>query len=194
MWKWIGALMVLVILAMMGTCYLGYRSLAKAGDSVTETVAISRRRAFSLLADRDSIAAWLPVGAELKPSAHGVVGPGDTLSIATPGSPGDSSHRQRQVWVVREVVAPSILAMDGIDFSPTGVPRAALSRRDSLVAVGDSTEIVSTFTVYPTVITGDTESRMAAATLRAADRLRLGAAKTQWRGQLRRLAGHVGSP
>lgn len=190
MWKWIASFMVLIVVAMMGTCYLGYRSLARAGDTVALSTAASPARVFSLLADRDSIASWLPLGAELSPDAHGVVKPGDTLRISTPGSPGDTSKHQRQVWVVREVVVPSVLAVDGIEFNPAGVPRVALSRRDSLVTAGDSTTIVSTFRIYPTELNGDT-SRMTAATLRAADRLRLGAAKAQWRTQLKRIVTHL---
>lgn len=190
MWKWIASFMVLIVVAMMGTCYLGYRSLARAGDTVAVATAASPTRVFSLLADRDSIASWLPLGTELSPDTHGVVKPGDTLRISTPGAPGDTSKHQRQIWVVREVVVPSVLAMDGIEFSPAGAARVALSRRDSLVTAGDSTTIVSTFRIYPTELAGDS-SRMAAATLRAADRLRLGAAKAEWRTQLKRIAAHL---
>jgi hypothetical protein len=194
MWKWIGAIMVLVILALMGTCYLGYRKLAKAGDTVAATAFGPPAHVFSLLADRDSIAAWLPVGAELTPAGHGPVAPGDTLRISTPGAPGDSSKRLRQVWVVREVNPPATLAVDGIEYDPAGMPRVAMARRDSLVSVGDSTTIVSTFTIFPTLPAGESASRMTAATLRAADRLRLGAAKAQWRVQLRRVVSHLGMP
>ena len=102
----------------------------------------------------------------------------DPIILSTPGAPGDTSKHQRQVWVVREVIVPSLLAMDGIEFGASGTPHVGLSRRDSLVTAGDSTTIVSTFRIFPTVIEGDT-SRMAAATLRAADHLRLGAAKAQ---------------
>ena len=101
MWKWIASMMVLVILALMATCYVGYRNLAKAGDTVSVAALGSPSRVFALLADRDSIASWLPIGAELTPNEHGVVRPGDTLRISTPGAPGDSTKRQRQVWVVR---------------------------------------------------------------------------------------------
>jgi hypothetical protein len=190
MWKWVASFMVLIIVAMMGTCYLGYRSLARAGDTVTLTAAGAPAHVFALLADRDSIASWLPLGTQLSPSARGMVKPGDTLRVSTPGAPGDTSKHQRQVWVVREVIVPSLLAMDGIEFGASGTPHVGLSRRDSLVTAGDSTTIVSTFRIFPTVIEGDT-SRMAAATLRAADHLRLGAAKAQWRAQLKRIASHL---
>ena len=153
------------------------------------------RRTFSrLLTDRDSISAWLPVGAELTPNGHGVVRVGDTLRISTPGAPGDSTKRQRQVWVVREIVEPVTLAVDGIEFSLSGAPHVALARRDSLVAMGDSTTIMSTFRIFPTVVSGDSAGRMATATLRAADHLRLGAAKAQWRVQLKRVAAHLVMP
>ena len=194
MWRWIASIMVLVIVALMGTCYLGYRNLAKAGDTVVVSAMGSPAHVFALLTDRDSISAWLPVGAELTPSGHGVVHVGDTLRISTPGAPGDSTKRQRQVWVVREIVEPVMLAVDGIEFSLSGAPHVALARRDSLVAMGDSTTITSTFRIFPTVVSGDGGGRMATATLRAADHLRLGAAKAQWRVQLKRVAAHLVMP
>jgi uncharacterized protein YndB with AHSA1/START domain len=194
MWKWIAAIMVFMIVALMGTCYLGYRRLAKAGDVVTETVHGSPEHVFALLTDRDSIAAWLPVGNELTPNGHGPVAVGDTIRVLTPSAPGDSSKIPRQVWVVREIAPPLRLVVDGIEFNTAGVPRLAMARRDSLVAVGDSTTIVSSFRIFPTVVNGDTTGRVASATLRAADGLRLGAAKAQWRVQLRRISSHLGMP
>jgi uncharacterized protein YndB with AHSA1/START domain len=190
MWKWIAAIVAFVILALVGTCYVGYRKLANTGDTVVVTIPGSAERVFAFLSDRDSLTAWLPSGAELIPNDHGPMRTGDTIRISTPGVPGDSSKRQWQVWVVREIVPPVTLAVDGIEPSPTGVPRVALARRDSLVSTGDSTTILSTFQVFAAGI-GDNPNRMAAATLRTADGLRLAAAKAQWRGQLRKLAAHL---
>lgn len=192
MWKWIAAIVAFVILALVGTCYAGYRKLANTGDTVVVTMPGSADRVFTMLSDRDSLTAWLPSGAELMPNDHGALRTGDTIRISTPGAPGDPSKRQRQVWVVREIVPPTTLGFDGIEFSQAGVPRVALARRDSLVSKGDSTAILSAFQVFPTSVS-DNPSRMAAATLRTADRLRLAAAKAQWRVQLRRLAAHLGA-
>jgi uncharacterized protein YndB with AHSA1/START domain len=148
-------------------------------------------RVFTMLTDRDSIATWLPPGAELTPNDHGAVRAGDTIRVSTPRAPGDPNRQQRQVWVVRELVEPVTLVFDGIEYNPAGVPHVGLARHDSLVPSGDSTTIISTFQVFPTVLKDESPGRMATATLRAADQLRLGAAKTQWRVQLRRLAAHL---
>ena len=192
MWKWIAAIVAFVILALVGTCYAGYRKLANTGDTVAVTVPGSPERVFAMLSDHDSLTAWLPSGAELVANEHGPIRTGDTIRISTPGLPGDTSRRQRQMWVVREMLPPVTMEVEGIEPSATGVLRVALARRDSLASTGDSTRIWSTFQVFPSSVS-DNPSRMAAATLRTADRLRLAAAKAQWRAQLRRLSAHLGA-
>jgi hypothetical protein len=102
------------------------------------------------------------------------------------------SGRAMQLWVVREVKAPRVLAVEGIEFDPGGVPHTAFSRRDSLVAApGDSTKILSTFVGYPLLGPSDSSAQASGAVkgsiLSAAERMRLGASRLMWEAQLKRL-------
>jgi hypothetical protein len=191
MWRWILIVIAVVILALAGTCYAGYRRIAGGDNVVTTAVPVDASRAFTLLTDRDSLLEWLPEGTTLSPARHGRLQAGDTLRVAAPTRRNVSTGRASQLWIVRDVNAPSVLAVEGIEFDPGGLPHPAFTRRDSVVAAGDSTVIISTFVGFP--LLSPPESAAAAGNvvtsslLTAADRMRLGAARLMWQAQLRRL-------
>ena len=197
MWRWIGGIVAVAILALVGTCYAGYRRLTGGGNTVVEVVPESRARMFALLTDRDSLLGWLPEGTTISPERHGALQAGDTIRVAQPSRGGGASGRAIQLWVVREVKAPDVLGIEGIEFDPGGLAHPAFTRRDSLSAVGDSTRIVSTFVAAPLLpgaessFTGGSDTK--AALLNTAEKLRLGAARMLWQGQLRRIE-HRGAP
>src|SRR5262249_25898299 len=98
-----------------------------------------------------------------------------------------------QMWIVREVKAPDVVAVDALQFDPGGMAHRAYTRRDSLSAVNDSTQIVSTFELGPIIVGADSAAAanraVASAILTTADKMRLGAARMLWQGQLKGL-GH----
>jgi hypothetical protein len=191
MWRWIAGIVAVVILALVGTCYAGYRRLTGGGNTVVAMVPENRARMFTLLTDHDSLLAWLPEGTTIRPERHGVLQAGDTIRVAAPSRSGAPSGRAVQLWIVRDVKAPDVLGIEGIEFDPGGVAHPAFTRRDSLSAVGDSTRVVSTFVGSPllpgaeSTYTGGNDTK--AALLNTAERLRLGAARMLWQGQLRQI-------
>ncbi len=197
MWRWIAGIVAVVILALVGTCYAGYHRLTSGGNTVVEAVPLAPARAFTLLTDRDSLLEWLPDGTTIMPEHHGVLRAGDTIRVAAPSRAGGTSGRAVQLWIVREVKPPDVLAVEGIEFDPGGLAHPAFTRRDSLSGVGDSTSIVSTFVLAPllqgtdSAVANGSEAR--ASLLNTAQRLRLGAARMLWQGQLRRM-GRRASP
>ena len=63
------------------------------------------------------------------------------------------------MWIVREVKAPDVVAVEALQFDQGGVAHRAYMRRDSLSAVDDSTQIVSTFELGPLVANVDSATR-----------------------------------
>ena len=192
MWRWILGIVAFVVLALIGTCYAGYRRITSGGNTVTATVPGDPTRVFRQLTDHDSLLAWMTEGTTVMPARRGALEAGDTIRVAMPTRTSVPSGRAMQLWVVREVKVPTVLAVEGIEFDPGGVPHPAFSRRDSLVAApGDSTKIVSTFVGYPLLGPSDSAAQASGAVkgsiLSAAERMRLGASRLMWEAQLKRL-------
>ena len=138
MWKWIvGALLVLVV-ALAATCYIGYRRFTGGGDSVVVTIAGSPARVWASLADPDSMSIWMATGSTVIASHHGIVAAGDTLHVSTAAG---SSRQQNFTWTVSDVTPGRLLVLQ-MRSNVTG--QVFANRRDSLVAAGDSTLVVST--------------------------------------------------
>jgi hypothetical protein len=193
MWRWILGIVAFVILALVGTCYAGYRRITGGGNTVVAMVPGDPSRTFTLLTDRDSLLEWMPEGTTAMPERHGPLRVGDTIRVAAPTRSNAPSGRALQLWVIREVRPPNALVVEAIEFDPGGLAHTAFTRHDSLVAAGDSTQIVSTFIVAPLFSGADsaaiTGRPVAGSLLSAAERMRLGAARLMWQSQLRRL-GH----
>jgi hypothetical protein len=198
MWRWILGIIAFVILALVGTCYAGYRRITSSDNVVNVAVPVDPAHAFVLLTDRDSLLEWLPEGTTATPAGHGSLRAGDTIRVAAATRRNVSSRRAMQMWVVREVKAPTVLAVDGIEYDPGGQPHPAFTRRDSIVAAGDSALIVSTFVGYPLLSPSESASAagnaVSGSLLGAADRMRLGAARIMWQTQLRRLGSRDVAP
>jgi len=194
MWRWIAIILIAVIVVLAGTCYAGYRRLTGGGDTIVTMVPGTPARTFARLTDRDSLRAWMPEGTTMSPEGRGSLRVGDTIRVALPTRRETPTGRAFQVWIVRELKPPEVVAVEGIDFDQGGLPHPAFTRRDSLSAVGDSTRIVSTFVGVP-LLSGPAESAAtsgrpgAGSVLNVAERVRLGASRLLWQNQLRRLAG-----
>src|SRR5262249_33652243 len=106
MWRWIFAVIGIVILALAGTCYAGYRRITSGDNVVTTAVPVDATRAFALLTDRDSLLEWLPEGTTLSPARHGQLQVGDTLRVTAPTRRNVSTGRASQLWIVRDVKVP----------------------------------------------------------------------------------------
>ena len=191
MWRWILIVAGLLIVGLFGTCFYGYRKLAGDGNTVDVTVALPAEHAYVMLTDRDSLLAWLPGGTTVMPETRHAFQVGDTVRVGAPTG-GGTTGRAVAIWIVRELKPPTAIAIEGIEYDPGGVPHVAFSRRDSLVAHGDSTRIVSTFVSAPLLVGGDSARAASGAVsgslIGAAERMRAGATRMLWENELRGLA------
>jgi uncharacterized protein YndB with AHSA1/START domain len=141
--KWMtGCLVILVCLAVL--VWFGYRKMMSvaAGPSPSVVIKAPADRVFATLANGDSLPTWMSRGNVISVHRRGMLVPGDTVAIGTRQIFG--GRRARARWIVGEVIAPKILSLQLRDDS-TGILFA--TRRDSLVAMGDSTRVVSDIVV-----------------------------------------------
>lgn len=149
MWKWIVGVLVVILVLVMGTCYWGFRKLTSGGNSIEVIIKQSPERIFAMFTDPDSLRSWSSAAGQVGRTGTGALQVGDTLTSSLPmSSPTPNAPPSRvDRWVVRVVQAPTLFVLDGIVASDSiGKSKVMLSRRDSLVAMGDSTRIISTFT------------------------------------------------
>ena len=194
MWKWILGVLGVIVLCLAGMCYAGYKKLTSGGDTVAVTIGGGSERVFRLLTTPDSMVAWMTPGTEIVPLGKGAFRPGDTLRVSSPLGTRESGRRQTELWVVRQVQAPTILTVDAITFDPAGTPHVAHTRRDSLVTVGDSTKVVSTFEMAPIYAGGQPlpdSGGAKGAMLSVAEKMLLGASKLVAETQMKQLKAYV---
>jgi len=138
MWKWIGGILLVLVLCLVGASWLGYQKLTSGGDAATVTIAGSPERIFAALANHDSLASWWVLKGQPGPTGHGPIAVGDPLPVQVP----QSSSRQRfSRWVTDEVVPGKLLVLS-LRNDSAGLVVAV--QRDSLVSLGDSTQVIST--------------------------------------------------
>lgn len=189
MWKWIvGALLVLVV-ALAATCYIGYRRLTGGGDSATVAVAAPADRVWASLADPDSMSIWMAAGSAVTASRHGIVAAGDTLHVR---STAGGSRQQNFTWTVSEVTPGRLLVLQ---MRSNASGQVFANRRDSLVAAGDSTLVVSTIG-SPMIDSirverGDSGGKLGGAVLDFSSKLLVSAFRLQSEHDLRRLKARL---
>ena len=137
MWKWIVGAAALIVVLLVGTCWYGYKKLTAGGDSAVVAIAATPERVFASLADPDSMAVWMGAGSKISAPHQGLLTAGATLRVET-GTPGRSY--QQYIWIVSAVTPDRLLVLQ-MRSDTSGV---FATRRDSLVASGDSTIIIST--------------------------------------------------
>jgi uncharacterized protein YndB with AHSA1/START domain len=149
--KWILGGLLIIILALAGTCFVGYKKLTAGGDAISVTMATTPEALFAQIATPDSMRNWVVSSKVEGPLGRGMLVVGDTLQlggtadvgITTRDSSGVGVTRQAH-WIVREVMAPMLLVTE-MRADSAGRSHVMLVRRDSLVAAGDSTTLISTF-------------------------------------------------
>jgi uncharacterized protein YndB with AHSA1/START domain len=194
MWKWILGVVLVIVIALAGTCFAGYQKLTAGSDTLAVTIRGSRDRVFRLLTTPDSMVTWMNPASTVTPLGKGELKLGDTLRVSTPIGSGNPPRRQTRLWVVRELVAPTTFVLDGIQFDPSGTPHVVSTRRDSLVVVGDSTSVLSTFTMPSTFNGIQTDSSGGGATgkmMAMTQKMLLGTVKMYVQTQLKELKAYV---
>ena len=194
--KWILGILALIILAVAGTCFYGYKQLTGGGNSASVTMAGTPERIFAALATADSMALWMTDSKIEGPFGKGLLAVGDTLrsrSAAKPDSVTAVNSSFDSDWIVREVNAPTLLVMEMVSDS-AGVRKVILVRRDSLAAMGDSTMVVTTFSspLFDSLATTVRDSSKAGSSMLAgANKIMLGAMRMGTQGELEVLKKRV---
>lgn len=146
MWKWIGGILLALIVCVMAAAWWGFRQIAGSlspDGTVRVAIAAPSARVFSSLSDADSAATWMANGSKVSTGKHGPLGIGDSIRIEI-----RSVGTGRPVtWKVTEVVPGKAISMQ-LESPDPRHPFIA-TRRDSLVQVGDSTIVVDRITAVP---------------------------------------------
>jgi uncharacterized protein YndB with AHSA1/START domain len=135
-----GCLLILVVLA--GMLWWGYRRMATfAPGNGPLSVGISAPpgRVFASLANGDSIGTWMAQGNVVTVKRRGPLVVGDTLRVQMRSMPG--LPQRALIWTVRRVVPDKLLELE---MRADTIRKVMAIRRDTLVAAGDSTFVMST--------------------------------------------------
>jgi uncharacterized protein YndB with AHSA1/START domain len=145
MLKWLGGCLVIVIVLIGVGSWYAMRTIRQSLEpdgSARVTIAASPQRIYSSLSNGDSAATWRATGNAVTASRRGPFSIGDSIRIEMKGSLGVG--QRPIVWHVRELKPDQVVAMDLMNEAGT---HAIAMRRDSLVANGDSTVVISA--IYP---------------------------------------------
>jgi hypothetical protein len=189
MWKWIGGILLIIVLCIVGAMWAGYRKLTAAGDTPSIVVAGSPDRVFAALANHDSLANWWVIKGSPAPTGHGPLAVGDSLPAQTPRANGGGRLSN---WIVDAIVPGKLLALS---LRSGAVGMVVVVRRDSLVARGDSTEIITSVTtpMITSLQTGDsgTAPKRGAGLIGVSSKLLISAMRLQSNVELTRLKSHI---
>lgn len=155
MWKWIGGILLALIVLVMGAAWWGYQKVAGSfapDGSVRVAIAATPARVFASLSDADSAATWMAGGNTVVTGKHGPYVPGDPIRIEMRSMGGMAGRPV--TWTVTEVV-PGQFVTRQLE-SPDPKHKFTALRRDSVAQAGDSTIVVSRMsTTTPVTDTGE---------------------------------------
>jgi len=139
--KWIGGCLGIGLVLVLGVCWFGYKQMKSFAGEGTPTIVIHApaKRVFANIANADSLTEWRTEGLGIRSNRKGLLRAGDTVVMQVRGRLGTDASRA--TWIVSDVKLNQLVAMDML--SSRGAIVA--TRRDSLVAFGDSTMLVSEF-------------------------------------------------
>lgn len=142
--KWLVGCLALVVVAAAAFLWFGYRKFREftgAGPSTTITIGAPPSRVFASLANADSMSVWRQVASiSSTRKAGGMLQVGDTLR-AQMRLPTDTADRF-STEVVTALVPDRLLVLETLG---EGAAAGLMIRRDSLAALGDSTQVITTF-------------------------------------------------
>lgn len=192
MWKWIVAGLVVVVVALGATCYLLVKKATSGGDSTAVTIAAAPERVFAALANADSMPLLLDSHSTMQSTRHGMVQVGDSLRVSSAAP--SATPTTRYVWIVSAVEPARLLALEMRDTAGA----VLATRRDSLVSVGDSTQVI-TSVASPMIDSlrterGDTGNRVGGALLDLSSRVLITAFRKDAEDQLQRLKTRIEPP
>lgn len=141
MLKWIGGCLVLVVVLLAGGSWFAMRTMRESlapDGSARVAIHAPPERIYSSLTHGDSIKTWMAQGNTITTWRHGPLVVGDSIRVELRRTIGP---QRPMMWRVSELIPNRLIAMQLI--TPEG-RRVMGVRRDSLVAEGDSTIVIST--------------------------------------------------
>ena len=178
MWKWIGGILVAVIVLVTGAAYWGFKKISgtfEPDGSVRVAIAATPARVFASLSDADSAATWMANGSKVTVSRHGTFLPGDPISVEvrTVGA------ARPVTWTVKEV-SPGQFVTKQLD-SPDPRHKFVALRKDSVSQKGDSAIVISRITT--TTPLTDTGEQMMISMFKVQSKLELMSLKSRIEGK-----------
>src|SRR6188768_1509081 len=110
MWKWIGGILLFLIVCFMGLAWWGYRKVAgtfEPDGSVRVAIAAPASRVFASLSDADSSATWMASGSKVFTGKHGPFGLGDSIRIEMRAV----GTNRPVTWKISEIVPGQSISM-----------------------------------------------------------------------------------
>jgi uncharacterized protein YndB with AHSA1/START domain len=147
------------------------------------TIAGSPERVFATLANHDSLADWWVLKGQAAGTRHGPIAVGDSLPLQVPRS---SSRQRLTRWVTDEVVPGKLLVLS-LRSDSAGLVVAV--QRDSLVSLGDSTQVIST--ISSPMMENVAEKKNGSALVGMSSKLVVSAMRVQSKMELTRLKNHI---
>ena len=194
MLKWIIGVLLVLVAAVVGTCWVGYVKLTEGGNTTAVTIATTPERAWAYLADPDSLVRWQDSTGGVRVWSDSAAGLalGDSMWIGRlQETTGDV--RRDMAWVVTRLVPNSVVAWAAIDDS-SGV--AFMHRTDSLTVLGDSVEVRITYqaTLFDSLRTSDSVGGLTGRLLGGTSAVMVSAMRLSSEGHLARLKALLERP
>ncbi len=181
-WILIGA--AVLVVAVMGTCYWGYRQVIADGNTATVTVATTPTRAWTYLTDVDSLATIIDSTMTLTTTGARALAVGDTLRLRERS--GSNRPASSMTWRVTGLDSARVRQLStGIDTAQ----KASLQRIDSVLTVGDSVRISSTVLAQgmERIAASDSVGKVGGMVMTGATRLMIGGMRLMAQHELDRL-------
>jgi uncharacterized protein YndB with AHSA1/START domain len=145
MWKWIGGCFLVCVVCIGIAAFWGFRKVKGLMDRpsvATVMIAATPERVFASMANADSLSTWMTTGSVVQHKGPLVVG--DSFVLGGSQMRTSNAKGQSMTWTVVEIKAPTLIVYSiRSDTSTSEFARL----RDSLVARGDSTEVIATYTM-----------------------------------------------
>ena len=187
MWKWIGGILLIIVLCIVGAVWAGYRKLTNESNVANVVIAGSPDRIFAALANHDSLANWWVIKGGPTPTGHGPLAVGDLLPTQTARV---RSSQGLSAWRVDTIVPGQLL---GLSLRSENGGAVVVVRRDSLVGRGDSTEIVTSITTpaLTRIQANDSAPKAASGLVGMSSKLLITAMRLESNVELTRLKNHI---
>jgi uncharacterized protein YndB with AHSA1/START domain len=193
MLKWILGILLFLVLAVVGTCYYGYRQLTSEGRAASVLVATTPDRVWHHLTMPDSIRSWQESTTVVTFSTDSsTLTVGDTMWLETRERAPTGASR-RMTWVLEQMEIPRVLVWAARDDSTR---MEFVRRTDSIVPQGTVLRLVSVIDApsFDAMAASDSVRGLGGAMMRGVGRVAVGAMRLMAQQDLDNLKGRLEQP